>query len=327
MKEHQRILELAAEGKLPETIDGTSDLAIDIVKELIDAGHLKALDASSFDGEAYLEPKITLAGREYLGQLTDRKRQTKVQEDRSGVRLFISHSSRDSALVDLIVVLLRAALNLPASEIRCTSIDGYRLPIGADTDEQLRREVHAAEAFIGIISPESLKSLYVVFELGARWGAGRPLFPVLSPGTDTKILSGPLSGLNALSAGNRSQLHQLVRDLAQSLDIKAESPDAYERHIEPIVNLKIQYPHESGISSGSEPREKDKWEERTKNYRLTETPGGAVVYQSTFEPRHFVCPSCFEKKQISILQDRRVVGGVFDCPSCKAPYRIKPLRI
>jgi hypothetical protein len=324
MKEHQRILELAAEARLPDTIDGTYDLPIDIVRELIDAGYLKALDASSFSGEAYLEPKITLAGREYLGQL---RRQNKMQEDRSGVRLFISHSSRDSALVELMVALLRAALNLPASAIRCTSIDGYRIPIGADTDEQLRREVHAADAFIGIISPESLKSLYVVFELGARWGARRPLFPVLAPGTDTKILSGPLIGLNALSAGNRSQLHQLVNDLAEGLEIKAESPAGYDRHIDAILSLKAQHSPESGVSSGSERRENDKWEERAKNYRLTETQGGAVVYQSCFEPRHFVCPSCFEKKQISILQDRRVVGGVFDCPACKAVYRIKPLKI
>jgi len=240
MREHLRILELAAKGSLPRTIDSASDLPIEVVQELIEAGHLKAIDASSHDGLAYLEPKITLTGREYLAELTSRKMQDKMQRNEARIRLFISHSNRDSALVELLVAFLRAALNLPASQIRCTSIDGYRLPAGANTDEQLRREVNSADAFIGIISSESLKSLYVAFELGARWGVGRPLFPLLSPGTDARILDGPLAGLNALSAGNRAQLQQLVTDLARTLEIRPEVPASYERDIDSIVNLKIQ---------------------------------------------------------------------------------------
>lgn len=72
--------------------------------------------------------------------------------------------------------------------------------------------------------------------------------------------------------------------------------------------------------------EMHKWEDRSKNYRLTETEAGAIVYESLFEPRHFACPACFEKRDIGILQDRRVVGGVFDCPACKAVYRVKSIR-
>ncbi len=177
MEKHMRILELAAKGSLPEKIDSTSDLPIEVVQELVDAGHLKAIDASSLDGIAYIKPKITLAGREYLSELTSRKKGDHMQTDQLAIRLFISHSSRDSALVELLVAFLRAGLNLPASQIRCTSIDGYRLPVGVNTDEQLRREVHAADVFVGIISSESLKSLYVAFELGARWGCWSPIDP------------------------------------------------------------------------------------------------------------------------------------------------------
>jgi len=69
MEEHRKVLELAEQGALPKTIDGTSHLSVDVVRELIDAGCLKAIDASSTHGPAYLQPKITLAGREYLTQL------------------------------------------------------------------------------------------------------------------------------------------------------------------------------------------------------------------------------------------------------------------
>ncbi len=68
MKEHKHILELAARDKLPERIDSASYFSPHVVQELVDAGFLKAIDASSHAGVAYLNPKITLAGREYLAQ-------------------------------------------------------------------------------------------------------------------------------------------------------------------------------------------------------------------------------------------------------------------
>src|SRR5437762_5967682 len=88
------------------------------------------------------------------------------------LKLFISHSSDDSELARRVVVLVSTALNLPAVAIRCTSVDGHRLPAGANTNDQLRQEVHDSVAFIGIVSQSSIRSMYVLFELGARWGAG-----------------------------------------------------------------------------------------------------------------------------------------------------------
>lgn len=40
MKEHLMILEMAAEGKLPEKIDSSSGLSVNVVQQLIDAGYL-----------------------------------------------------------------------------------------------------------------------------------------------------------------------------------------------------------------------------------------------------------------------------------------------
>lgn len=242
MKEYIKILELATEGNLPEKIDETSELSADTVRELIDAGHLTAIDASSSDGTAYLKARITLPGREYLNGLKSEEKEEHVEMFETKIRLFISHSSKDSKFVQLLVELLRTALPLPASQVRCTSIDGYRLPGGANTDQQIKQEVHAADTFIGVISLHSIKSLYVVFELGARWGAGRSLIPLIAPGTDSNILSGPLSGINALNAGNRSQILQLISDISTELDVSAESPATYERNIELILKIKTESP-------------------------------------------------------------------------------------
>lgn len=80
LKEHERILDLAAQDKLPETIDSASFPTVHVVQELIDAGYLKAVDASSFDGAAYLNPKITLAGREYLAHLKEEPEEEQMKE-------------------------------------------------------------------------------------------------------------------------------------------------------------------------------------------------------------------------------------------------------
>jgi len=78
--------------------------------------------------------------------------------------------------------------------------------------------------------------MYVVFELGARWGANRPLIPLIAPGTNTDILGGPLAGINALSS-NRPQLQQLISDLSQELGLTPEPPASFERHIDTIIKL------------------------------------------------------------------------------------------
>src|SRR5689334_1801967 len=79
--------------------------------------------------------------------------------------IFISHSSKDAEIVQALIELIRSSLNTPAKRIRCTSINGYKLPIGVTTDEQLRTEIFGAKAFIGIISSASINSTYVLFEL------------------------------------------------------------------------------------------------------------------------------------------------------------------
>ena len=150
------------------------------------------------------------------------------------VDVFVSHSSQDVALAAQVVDLLRAALNLRAESIRCTSVDGYRLPAGADSDEQLRDEALACRALIGILSAFSLASAYVLFELGARWGAKRPLIPLLAPGIGPQALKGPLAGLNALSCESAAQLHQLVSDIAAILNVTPANPAVFQRHIEAI---------------------------------------------------------------------------------------------
>ncbi|MGE3469905.1 MAG: toll/interleukin-1 receptor domain-containing protein [Vicinamibacterales bacterium] len=159
------------------------------------------------------------------------------------IRLFISHSSSDVELATALIDLFRAALNLPPAAIRCTSVDGYRLPAGAKTEDQLRLEVHESEAFVGIVSNGSVRSLYVLFELGARWGAGRSLIPLLAPGVGYDVLGGPLAGFNALRTDSPAQLHQLVADLGNQLGLGPNNPASYQAQLERVLAIPVPTAH------------------------------------------------------------------------------------
>ena len=149
--------------------------------------------------------------------------------------LFISHSASDAQLAKALTYLFEKALKIPVRQIRCTSVDGYRLPVGTDTDEQLRREVFDARALVGVITPAAVQSPYVMFELGARWGARRHLAPVLGRGADASYLGGPLSGMSALRLGERNEVVQLLEDIAEHLEMILEPSASYQEAIEVVV--------------------------------------------------------------------------------------------
>jgi TIR domain-containing protein len=164
------------------------------------------------------------------------------------MEIFISHSNKDSDLAVALIELLRGALNIPQDQIRCTSVDGYRLPGGALTEDQLRREVRSATSFIGVITPASIQSAYVLFELGARWGADLHLMPLLAAGIQPNTLLGPLSTLNALSCDDAGQVHQLVHDVGIVLGKPSNNPASYLRYIDSLVSLSKQHVNTLGKS-------------------------------------------------------------------------------
>jgi hypothetical protein len=150
-------------------------------------------------------------------------------DESTSLDLFVSHSSVDADLVAPLVDLIQNALGLHPDRIRATSVEGYRLPAGIPFEEALRRETHDARAFVAIISPASLSSTYVVFEIGSRWGAKRHLVPLLTPEVNASNLQGPLANLNALRIDSPAQMQQLIDDLAVELKVKARLRHQYDR--------------------------------------------------------------------------------------------------
>lgn len=238
MKRDKKLLELLlreveGEDPRPDLSPYTQQQQADHLAQLIQMGYAEGRVVLGNEGEvaAARATSLTPAGHDFIERLRLEKAPS------MKIELFISHNSKDVAIAEALIDLFRSALVMPAETIRCTSVNGYRLSAGASTDDQLRQEVHEAKAFIGIVTPNSLKSAYVLFELGARWGARRHLAPLLALGVDPKALGKPLENLNALQASDTGQVQQLVTEVSRVLGREPQPPAVYQKNVDAVVQL------------------------------------------------------------------------------------------
>lgn len=69
MENHKYILEKLSKNELPDEIAYHNFPLISVFQELFESKLVTAIDASDLGGTCYLEPRITLSGREYLAKL------------------------------------------------------------------------------------------------------------------------------------------------------------------------------------------------------------------------------------------------------------------
>ena len=205
---------------------------------------------------------------------------------KSSIKVFISHSSSDVGIAKGLIDLLQKALHLTSDEIRCTSVDGFRMPGGASIDDTLRAEVHNADVLIGLVTPRSLASAYVTFELGARWGAERPMIPLLAYGVTAGDLDEPLGGINALDSSQEGQVHQLVEDLARILAIHPDKTSSYAGAVNDLVRQSIESVKVVGV------------EGKTATQLQLSEDAGEMLVEAT-------------KTKTAIIYRIRTMGGVF----------------
>jgi len=161
-----------------------------------------------------------------------------INSDTEPPDIFISHSSEDKDAAEALIDLLESALSFPHTDrIRCTSVDGYRLPTGSDTGETIRQEVSNSKVLIALITPNSMTSVYVLFELGARWHSRKPLYPLTSKGAGVASLDGPLGEINAMDGNEEGQVQRFLEDVSSKLDLRLNRRSKYGKYIDRFVDL------------------------------------------------------------------------------------------
>ena len=130
------------------------------------------------------------------------------------IRLFISHSERDVELVEPLKLWLELGLDLKNSEIRCTSVDN--IDPGGIAVEALREDIQSAEAVIGLLTMNSIRSHWVNLEMGAAWLQGI-LRPIRGPGVEMKDVPTPLSQFAMVGYCEKHAMQSLIKGLSRML--------------------------------------------------------------------------------------------------------------
>jgi hypothetical protein len=155
----------------------------------------------------------------------------------STLDIFVSHSSKNQNSLKLLLEILRLALNIPSKRIRCTSVHGHKLNGGVSQDDQLRNDILHSKVFICLITPASIKSFYVILEIGLRLANKQNIIPLIGSTKGASLLMGPLKNMHALNGCSKEEIFQLISQLAVQLDIEAELPSVYIDKVEELVKL------------------------------------------------------------------------------------------
>jgi hypothetical protein len=167
-----------------------------------------------------------------------------------GLRIFISHSSEDVTLADLLIRVLEAGVECPTGTIRCTSVHGYNLEGGDDAPDVLRENLRACPVVLGMITKASKASSYVLMELGAAWAFEKRAIPLIGPGAEFKDLPGPFKDLHALSMSDSANMFGLIKTIMKVTGLKdaqnspklAKAVDAFKAEAERLAALGVAAP-------------------------------------------------------------------------------------
>lgn len=149
---------------------------------------------------------------------------------RATPRIFISHRHEDKKVAEALVLLLNEAFRIQTTDIRCTSLHPYALLPGVQTSEQIRAEIALAELVIGIVTPDTKESNYVLCELGAAWGRDVPSFPLLVKGAKPTDVPSPLNERNTISLESEENCRQLVAYVGKKTSLPRRDDGKPEEH-------------------------------------------------------------------------------------------------
>ena len=148
--------------------------------------------------------------------------------------LYISHSENDSDFAKSLSLLLQKACSIPADLIVCQSYDGVKILKIAAT---LPGKVREAKSYIALLTLNSEQSPEILFELGARWGAGKQFANVYACGARREDNKGPLSLMEPIQCMEMGQIFRLIHEISQTLDRKPLELAAYVEDAASLMEL------------------------------------------------------------------------------------------
>lgn len=203
----------------------------ELMSHILDMGALPV--PKSYDEVGY---RALYSAIRHLARICQVSERLDAPKGRVGV--FVSHAHQDSDIARRLINALEAAMRVPDGAIRCTSVQGYKLDLGSMPADVLRRELVSADTVVAILTPHSLASQWVLFELGAAWIQVKQAIPLLAGDIREVDLPGPLSSASLGRLDNPSALVQFLAQVEKSLGWPRKQ--TYPAAIEELTQLAVE---------------------------------------------------------------------------------------
>lgn len=136
------------------------------------------------------------------------------RETKDDLKIFISHSETDVKIAEKLVDFILSSLEIRDEEIRCSSVPGHMLKFGS-ISEIIKNDLVKNPVIIFLVTRRSLKSEWVMFELGASWIKNMTIVPIVGPNLSYENLPGPLSKHSAIEIDNPNVQNRLMDAIKQ----------------------------------------------------------------------------------------------------------------
>lgn len=132
-------------------------------------------------------------------------------------KVFISHCVKDKKFVDKFNDYLRLATDLQVSNIFCSSFEETGIKTGKTFVQYIRDSLLDSKIVIAIITNNYCNSQFCLSELGAAWGVGIPVFPVIITPLNYSDLEGVLYGTQGIKIDDEKKLQNIMQEIAEEI--------------------------------------------------------------------------------------------------------------
>lgn len=170
-------------------------------------------------------------------------------EENRPLKVFVSHAGEDVGFAKKVIQLL-LDIGIPSERITCTSIDGYRVKVGRDWSNELKRCFQDYRCYVIIVhSSHFYKSAVCLNEMGAAWALDCPIFSFLVNGFNEGAMAGVLTSNHQAAPIGRGDVAAYIDQLREELkDYKNTdlSDDEWSRIRDQFLQAVSQLPIDKG---------------------------------------------------------------------------------
>lgn len=142
--------------------------------------------------------------------------------------VFVSHSDADAAVATALTDCIIAGTGLHHRDVLCTSHPNpdAQLKPGEDINRTLRKHLDDCRILVPIVSRESIKRNYVLFEIGGAWALEKRIMPVVVEKDLRAAMPEIIRGLIYTEFDSPARIHALILAISRECFVAADQPSS-----------------------------------------------------------------------------------------------------